>query len=368
VLTPEAYFKLEELVRKELGTNMKMYNRMIPFAAISMLINKSIAGKEDDRIVAQEDRGPGIPQDLFLLEKAKKYKLKTTGIESVEEQMNAIDFYNSSEFIIEFCDSYYEEQNTVIQLIEHYLEADLDNIYELIYKQKHVPEEEREVLFDKRNKIFADRIDTMIQNTPTLVAFGAGHLMGEPGVIQLLEDKGYELKPVIAGKSKWADDETKADEITKEWVEIQVEDIFTVLLPEKVTPVTQEVPTDTGMAEMTMIMYNPMDGKGVTCNIMIINMGKTITYTREQLDSFYLKIQHSTVTTMGGRVLEEKGFMVQGLIGKEATVLYMNGMYLMIQRLLLVRNKLAIIQAIGTRDGFDKEQAYYFLESIKTKK
>jgi uncharacterized protein YbaP (TraB family) len=42
----------------------------------------------------------------------------------------------------------------------------------------------------------AKRIDSIIQLQPTFNAIGAGHLPGKEGVVNLLRERGYTLKPV----------------------------------------------------------------------------------------------------------------------------------------------------------------------------
>ena len=49
---------------------------------------------------------------------------------------------------------------------------------------------EREMLRD-RNRRWMPRLDALFQKEPTFVAVGAGHMVGEDGLLKLLEERGY---------------------------------------------------------------------------------------------------------------------------------------------------------------------------------
>lgn len=50
------------------------------------------------------------------------------------------------------------------------------------------------VLFQKRNEKWLPRMKDAMQKAPTMFVFGAGHLIGKHGVIQLLRDAGYTVE------------------------------------------------------------------------------------------------------------------------------------------------------------------------------
>ena len=51
-------------------------------------------------------------------------------------------------------------------------------------------------LFQKRNEKWLPRMKDAMQKAPTMFVFGAGHLIGEHGVIQLLRGAGYTVEQV----------------------------------------------------------------------------------------------------------------------------------------------------------------------------
>lgn len=56
--------------------------------------------------------------------------------------------------------------------------------------------EYKDVLLDNRNRAWIAKINAFAAEKPTLFAFGAGHLGGEKGLIELLRKEGYTVKPL----------------------------------------------------------------------------------------------------------------------------------------------------------------------------
>jgi uncharacterized protein len=55
--------------------------------------------------------------------------------------------------------------------------------------------EMRERLYDARNREMADKVIAMLAGAdPTFVAVGAGHLLGDTGIVELLRRKGYSIR------------------------------------------------------------------------------------------------------------------------------------------------------------------------------
>ena len=51
-------------------------------------------------------------------------------------------------------------------------------------------------LLDKRNQNWIPKINAVIQNKSCFIAIGAGHLVGENGLINLLKNQGYTVEPI----------------------------------------------------------------------------------------------------------------------------------------------------------------------------
>ena len=79
-----------------------------------------------------------------------------------------------------------------VQGIEDWKKGDYDHFaaisLEEVQKQPSV--------FRERNEKWLPKIQTAMREMPTMFVFGAGHLVGPHGVLQLLRDAGYKIKPV----------------------------------------------------------------------------------------------------------------------------------------------------------------------------
>ena len=55
--------------------------------------------------------------------------------------------------------------------------------------------EMRERLYDVRNREMAGKVIAMLAGAdPTFIAVGAGHLLGDTGIVELLRRKGYAIR------------------------------------------------------------------------------------------------------------------------------------------------------------------------------
>lgn len=88
--------------------------------------------------------------------------------------------------------------NNAIRLIQiHYNNEDLNGIQRILLSDKYTKTwRSNPELLDQRNHNWMPKIDSMAKARPTLFAVGAGHLVGNNGLIRLLEAQGYILTPV----------------------------------------------------------------------------------------------------------------------------------------------------------------------------
>ena len=74
-------------------------------------------------------------------------------------------------------------------------EADYDNYASL---PKMVTEVNKQpAVFKQRNEKWLPKLQAAMSETPTMFVFGAGHLIGEYGVLQLLRQAGYDVRPCL---------------------------------------------------------------------------------------------------------------------------------------------------------------------------
>lgn len=187
LLSEEDQKTLNEFLKENLGYDLSLLNNLKPFFISSMLYPKIIDC--DMKAV-----------DLELMEISKKQNEAIFGLELVQEQMKIFDDID-----------YKVQINELMKSVKDNLKKDKAEMKELqeIYKSENISKM-LEVMLSSDNKLMSDYNDVMLTNrnknwipiiekamsTPTFFAFGAGHLAGENGVINLLIKEGYNVEPI----------------------------------------------------------------------------------------------------------------------------------------------------------------------------
>jgi uncharacterized protein YbaP (TraB family) len=136
--------------------------------------------------------------DMHIFQAGKKLKKHLTGVEDFKESEKLVmeafrDLQKDKDKKIRS----YDEDISDPKLLENaYRKGDLDMLDSLELLQV-TSEAFQEKFLYKRNDIQAKSIDTILKNNRTVfAAVGAAHLPGDRGVIQMLRDMGYKLRPV----------------------------------------------------------------------------------------------------------------------------------------------------------------------------
>ena len=137
-----------------------------------------------------------------LIEAAKKNRLKSKSLGTIEEEIAAFDKFpipDQVEALKYTVKNFDEHIDNYKKLVKYYKEEqDLDKIQEEILKATNRSQLFQEAYYDNRNKVWSGKIGEIIGKDPAFIAIGATHLAGQYGLIQLLREKGYTMSPVNA--------------------------------------------------------------------------------------------------------------------------------------------------------------------------
>jgi uncharacterized protein YbaP (TraB family) len=160
-------------------------------AVVNNLLYRSFKAKED----FEEDTF----LDMYIFQTGKKLGKRSAGVE---------DFYETEKIVLQaYADMATEKKKKKIdtdgesmreitkKMQEAYRRGDLDLMDSLDYLTER-SEAFREKFLYKRNEIQANSIDTILRKSSLFVGVGAAHLPGSRGVIELLRNKGYTLRPI----------------------------------------------------------------------------------------------------------------------------------------------------------------------------
>lgn len=150
--------------------------------------------------------------DQVLYERSKEADKVVGGIETFDEQIDALDGFTQAEQIVmltelmdELEESEEKNENALESLIQAYLAGDLQKMYEDFandYKEEHAELQQKflERMLWQRNVRIAERVDKKLgeqANKSFFFAFGAAHFADEKGLIKLLEKRGYTITRVV---------------------------------------------------------------------------------------------------------------------------------------------------------------------------
>jgi uncharacterized protein YbaP (TraB family) len=134
-----------------------------------------------------------------LHDEAKKAGKKVIGIETVAEQLaalNTLSYKEQADMLIQEVDSFQVNKNSGTEVLKYYLTQDLDSLSATDGDAQKSDKFYKALVVD-RNERMANRIAEFIKKQSTFIAIGALHLPGNLGVINRLRKKGFTVEPVI---------------------------------------------------------------------------------------------------------------------------------------------------------------------------
>jgi hypothetical protein len=137
--------------------------------------------------------------DVRILEEAQKLNKETKGLETIAFQASIFDsipYIEQANELVKAIDSIGKYQALLQEMVAIYQTQNIDKLHELTTKEEAGISSHTDLLLYNRNKSWAEKFDKIAAAQSTLFAVGAGHLGGEEGVINLLKQKGYKLRPL----------------------------------------------------------------------------------------------------------------------------------------------------------------------------
>jgi uncharacterized protein YbaP (TraB family) len=137
--------------------------------------------------------------DIELLTIAKRNKLETYSLESIDREAAAIQAFpmKDQETALLHSISNFEKQKSEYQQLEAaYLQGDLDKVFEYSLHPTENNPIFIEEFYTKRNLEWLPKIMKMTKEKQSFVAVGVSHLEGEKGLLNLLKANGYTVTPV----------------------------------------------------------------------------------------------------------------------------------------------------------------------------
>ena len=185
LLTDNEYKSLADSFKQLTNMPVDMFLKVKPFGLISFVMMGMMQCQP-------------ASWDLTLAQKAKENNIEVEGLETPERELEAINTMSlreQTDMLKEMLSNPDSTKKSLQEMIKIYKAKDLDALRNIMTSDKRFGDLETDLL-TKRNNEWVPEIQQQIKIEPTFFAFGAGHLAGENGIINLLRKKGYTVKAI----------------------------------------------------------------------------------------------------------------------------------------------------------------------------
>ena len=140
----------------------------------------------------------GVEEELMKIAKQNKKEIK--GFETIQLQaavFDSIPYEEQAKDLLKTIDSIGQYKKYFDSMLTVYKNQQLSQIEKMFNSTEFGMEENRDVLLDNRNKNWVEQLKKIMKGKNVFIAVGAGHLVGDKGLIALLKKEGYKLRPLF---------------------------------------------------------------------------------------------------------------------------------------------------------------------------
>ena len=188
-LSADDYALLETYFKEQLKMNLTPMARMKPIGLMSMMYSSLLKCQP-------------ASYDMTFAQMATKDKKEILGLESLDAQLAALDKIPMQEQLkglVDMARKPDEASTEFNALLAAYKAHDLKKMSSQMHESKFSGgdfSQYEESLLADRNANWIPVIEKAASQKPTFFAFGAGHLVSDKGVVNLLRKKGYTVRAV----------------------------------------------------------------------------------------------------------------------------------------------------------------------------
>ena len=188
IIPAEQYSELKQIFLDQFGFPLDAVKRMQPFYLASMIA----ALKADKNSVSMEK---------VLLSIALEEKKQIAAITTLEEDawtLSGIPMQDQVAYLFSEIKNLEKDDRETLKMdvFRAYKEGDIEKIGGLVSGSLSDHPGVYDHLFTKRNKLWIPSMEELMSEQSCFFAVGVGHLPGEFGLIRLLKERGYNVRPV----------------------------------------------------------------------------------------------------------------------------------------------------------------------------
>lgn len=184
LIPPKKYVKVRQILLKSFQVDLDQFQQYKPIF-VSNIIQQQ---------VFSADMPSSLDEYLFKFAKEQGKILK--GIETFREQVeviNQVPLEIQLKNLLDIARNPSTYRKSLRRMAERYERGDLHQIHQAARKSIGSL---RKIMLINRNEIMAERMGEMAKENSCFFAIGAGHLLGQKGVLRLLKLQGFKLKPI----------------------------------------------------------------------------------------------------------------------------------------------------------------------------
>ena len=186
-MTKEEYAVVNDYYTNELKMPFAQMGTMKPLILSTLLYPKML----------------GCPMgsyEMTLVTMAKAKQMEVIGLETVAEQLGLFDKIpceKQARLLSDMIAKRADAQQEFRALLQLYQAQDVEGLLQMSMDSKFGMEEFEDMLITSRNKRWIPLMAQQAASKPTFFAVGAAHLGGPNGVLKLLRQQGYQVKPLL---------------------------------------------------------------------------------------------------------------------------------------------------------------------------
>ncbi len=182
-LSADELSKLDTILKKSAGMSVQQVDSFSLLTVMSLISMKTF-GCTDIKLYEME-----------FIEMAKKKNIEIGGLETVKFQFTMFEnAYSNDEMIAMLGESNQEE---TAKLVANYKSENVRGLYDITTDKRFTSDKTKKIILDNRNTNWVKNMPELMKKESVFFAVGAAHLGGEVGVINLLRQAGYIVKPVM---------------------------------------------------------------------------------------------------------------------------------------------------------------------------
>lgn len=173
----------------------------IPLNALYVLkpagLSTQLAALMSAKVLPDINVGQGIDNELQV--RARKAGKQVAGLETMEFQTNMLlgdPISKQAEDLVETIEDIDAEAGKLVRLTNAYLAQNYKDIETICAESVLKNPESAEKMIISRNNNWMKQLEPEMKNTNLLVVVGAGHLVGDKGILNQLKKAGYTVTPV----------------------------------------------------------------------------------------------------------------------------------------------------------------------------